>query len=75
MSFMVEIIEPRQRFHLPHGFLTDNIIVIGMAPDPEPQHPAFGFDAERPLRKTHAHREETAYLLEAQRWMPGVVLQ
>ncbi len=57
------------------GSLTDNLVVVGVAPDPEPQHPAFDFDTERPIREPNAHREETAHPLEMQGRMTGIVLQ
>jgi hypothetical protein len=48
------------------GSLTDNLVVVCVAPDPEPQHPAFDFDTKRPRREPNPHREETAHSLETQ---------
>src|SRR3712207_488039 len=55
--------------------LAHELVIIGVTPAPEPQHPAFDFDTKRPMRQANAHREETACPLEMQGWMPGIVLR
>ncbi len=57
------------------GSLTDNLVVVGVAPDPEPQDSVLDFDTKRPIREPNAHREETAHPLETQGRMTGIVLQ
>jgi hypothetical protein len=57
------------------GSLTDDPVVVSVASDPEPQHPAYDFDTKRPVRKTDTRREETSHPLELQGWMTGIVLQ
>jgi hypothetical protein len=56
-------------------WLADEVVVIGVRANPEPNEVLTRFDCECAMLKPDARRPESAHLLEMQRGVTGVPLQ
>ncbi len=57
------------------GETSDDLVVIGVVPDPEPEQSLRNFDRQGPMKEPDTRRMELADLLQAESWMPGIRLQ
>ncbi len=50
----------------------DDVIVLGVRSDPEPDRPIVANDSQRAVSDSHPHGPESADLFEAEGGMPGI---
>jgi hypothetical protein len=55
--------------------LPDQLVVLGVRPNPEPRYAVLDFDPECSITMSNANRAEPPDLLEAKRWMSWIVLE
>jgi hypothetical protein len=55
--------------------LAEQPIVVGVGPDPEPDEPVVYLDGKGPVSAPDPGGPDCARLLEAQRWMPRILLE
>jgi len=55
--------------------MTEQLVIVGMHSDPEPQHIALVFHGHCPVVDTDTDGPEASDLLEVQRWMMWILAQ
>ena len=55
--------------------MTEQLVIVGMCSDPEPQHIALVFHGHGPVVEADTDGPEASDLLETQQWMPWVLAQ
>ena len=53
--------------------MTEQLVIVGMRSDPEPQHIALVFHGHGPVVEANADSPEASDLLEVQRWMTWIL--
>jgi len=53
--------------------MTEQLVIVGMRSDPEPQHIALVFHDHRPVVEADTDSPEASDLLEVQRWMTWIL--
>ena len=53
--------------------MTEQLVIVGMRSDPEPQHIVLVFHSYCPVVKADADSPETSDLLEVERWMTWIL--
>ena len=58
-----------------NGGLADELVVLGMRPDPEPHQPVIDLDRQGAMMTSGSHRPEATGLLEMERWVAWIALE
>jgi len=57
------------------GLLADELVIVGMGSDPEPQHSITGLHGQGSIMKPHTGRQKTPDFLQSQRRMLRIFFQ